>query len=139
MNRRHGNVQLPKIELINVKEKYKKKQMNGHFSDRMLQLIQEALDLKEQVILFQNRRGYSPVVECNTCGVSPECPNCDVTLTFHKFKQELRCHYCSYQRAMPNSCAACGSNTLDTKGFGTEQIELELKELFPNLKLVEWI
>ena len=135
LNRRHGNVQLPKIELINVKEKFKKKEMKGHFSDRLLALIQEALDLKEQVILFQNRRGYSPVVECKTCGVSPECPNCDVTLTFHKFKYELRCHYCSYQRAMPNSCGACGSNTLDTKGFGTEQIELELKALFPDFKI----
>ena len=135
LNRRHGNVQLPKIELINVKEKYRKKEMKGHFSDRLLTLIQEALDLKEQVILFQNRRGYSPVVECKTCGVSPECPNCDVTLTFHKFKHELRCHYCSYQRAMPNSCGACGSNTLDTKGFGTEQIELELKEIFPAFKI----
>jgi len=135
LNRRHGNVQLTKIELINVKEKHRKKEMKGHFSDRLLTLIQEALDLKEQVILFQNRRGYSPVVECKTCGVSPECPNCDVTLTFHKFKHELRCHYCSYQRAMPNSCGACGSNTLDTKGFGTEQIELELKEIFPAFKI----
>ena len=135
LNRRHGNVQLPKIELIDVKEKQRKKEMNGHFSDRMLGLIQEALDAKDQVILFQNRRGYSPVVECKTCGVSPECPNCDVTLTFHKFKQELRCHYCNYQRAMPNSCGACGSNTLDTKGFGTEQIEMELKALFPNFKI----
>ena len=94
--------------------------------------IQEALDEKEQVILFQNRRGFSPVVECKTCGVSPQCPNCDVSLTFHKFKNELRCHYCNYQRAMPNNCGACGSNQLDTKGFGTEQIELELKKLFPN-------
>ncbi|ARV05695.1 primosomal protein N' [Polaribacter sp. SA4-10] len=135
LNRRHGNVQLPKIELIDVKEKQRKKEMKGHFSDRMLKLIQEALDEKEQVILFQNRRGYSPVVECKTCGVSPECPNCDVTLTFHKFKHELRCHYCNYQRAMPNSCGACGSNTLDTKGFGTEQIELELKDLFPDFKI----
>jgi primosomal protein N' (replication factor Y) len=135
LNRRHGNVQLPKIELIDVKEKHRKKEMSGHFSDRMLKLIQEALDNKEQVILFQNRRGYSPVVECKTCGVSPECPNCDVTLTFHKFKHELRCHYCNYQRAMPNSCGACGSNTLDTKGFGTEQIELELKALFPDFKI----
>lgn len=135
LNRRHGNLQLPKIELIDVKEKQRKKEMKGHFSDRMLKLIQQALDEKEQIILFQNRRGYSPVVECKTCGVSPQCPNCDVTLTFHKYRNELRCHYCNYQRAMPNSCGACGSNTLDTKGFGTEQIELELKELFPDYKI----
>ena len=135
LNRRHGNVQLPKIELVNVKEKYKKKEMKGHFSDRMLALIQEALDLKEQVILFQNRRGYSPVVECKTCGVSPQCPNCDVSLTYHKFKNELRCHYCSHHQAMQYSCGACGSQELNTKGFGTEQIELELKELLPEVTI----
>ncbi|QTE23082.1 replication restart helicase PriA [Polaribacter cellanae] len=135
LNRRFGNVQLPKIELIDVKEKHRKKEMKGHFSDRMLKLIQEALNEKEQIILFQNRRGFSPVVECKTCGISPQCPNCDVSLTFHKFRHELRCHYCNYQRAMPNSCGSCGSNTLDTKGFGTEQIELELKELFPDFKI----
>ena len=135
LNRRFGNVQLPKIELIDIKEKHRKKEMKGHFSDRLLVLIQEALDEKEQVILFQNRRGFSPIVECKTCGVSPQCPNCDVSLTYHKYKNELRCHYCNYQRAMPNNCSACGSNTLDTKGFGTEQIELELKELFPDYSI----
>ena len=132
LTRRFGNVQLPKIELIDVKEKQRKKEMKGHFSDRMLKLITEALEEKEQVILFQNRRGFAPILECTTCGISPQCPNCDVSLTYHKYKSELRCHYCSYQRAKPNSCSACGSNTLDTKGFGTEQVELELKELFPN-------
>ncbi len=132
LNRRYGNVLLPKIELIDAKEKHRKKEMKGHFSDRLLKLIQEALNEKEQVILFQNRRGFSPVVECTTCGVSPQCPNCDVSLTYHKFKHELRCHYCNYQRAMPNNCDACGSNSLDHKGFGTEQIELELRALFPD-------
>ena len=135
LNRRFGNVQLPKIELIDIKEKHRKKEMTGHFSDSMLRLITDALEEKEQVILFQNRRGFSPVVECKTCGISPQCPNCDVSLTYHKFRHELRCHYCNYQRAMPNSCSACGSNTLDTKGFGTEQIELELKELYPDHKI----
>ena len=135
LNRRYGNVQLPKIELIDIKEKHRKREMTGRFSDTMLRLITDALEEKEQIILFQNRRGYSPVIECKTCGVSPQCPNCDVSLTYHKYKQELRCHYCSYQRAMPNSCSACGNNTLDTKGFGTEQIELELKELYPNHKI----
>jgi primosomal protein N' (replication factor Y) len=135
LNRRFGNVQLPKIELIDIKEKHRKKEMKGHFSDKLLLLIQEALDEKEQIILFQNRRGFSPIVECKTCGVSPQCPNCDISLTYHKYKNELRCHYCNYQRAMPNNCSACGSNTLDTKGFGTEQIELELKELFPDYSI----
>lgn len=132
LNRRHGNVQLPVIELLDIKEKHRKREMKGHFSDTLIQQIQHALGDKEQVILFQNRRGFSPIVECKTCGVSPQCPNCDVTLTFHKYNHELRCHYCNYQRAMPNSCGACGGSQLDTKGFGTEQIELELKELFPD-------
>ncbi|WP_456243527.1 replication restart helicase PriA [Tenacibaculum xiamenense] len=135
LNRRYGNIQLPKIELIDIKEKYKKKRMKGHFSDRLLEMITEALNEKEQVILFQNRRGFSPVVECKTCGVSPQCPNCDVSLTYHKYRNELKCHYCHYHRAMPNACGACGSSTLDTKGFGTEQIELELKDLFPDKKI----
>ncbi len=90
LNKRFGDVQFPKIELIDIKEKHRKKQMIKHFSDRMLQLITAALENKEQVILFQNRRGYSPVVECNTCGTAPQCPNCDVTLTYHKFKGELK-------------------------------------------------
>lgn len=132
LNRRFGNIQLPKIELIDIKEKHRKKRMNGHFSDRLLKMMEEALDEKEQIILFQNRRGFSPVLECTTCGVAPQCPNCDVSLTYHKYRSELKCHYCNYQRAKPNGCSACGSNALDTKGFGTEQIELELKELFPN-------
>ena len=132
LNRRFGEVLLPKIELIDIKEKHRKKRMTGHFSDRLLQLITDALEAKEQVILFQNRRGFSPVVECTTCGVAPQCPNCDVSLTYHKFKNELRCHYCNYQRAMPHNCAACGSTALDTKGFGTEQLELELKALYPD-------
>ena len=135
LNRRFGNVMLPEIELVDIKEGYRKKRMTGHFSERLLFLINEALDDKEQVILFQNRRGYSPIVECKSCGVSPQCPNCDVSLTYHKFKGELQCHYCNYSRNMPNTCQACGSPTLDTKGFGTEQIELELHELFPNHKV----
>ena len=135
LNRRFGNVLLPEIELVDIKEGYRKKRMKGHFSERLLLLIHEALDEKEQVILFQNRRGYSPVVECKACGVSPECPNCDVSLTYHKLRNELQCHYCGYNNTMPKTCAACGSPALDTKGFGTEQIELELQELFSDKKV----
>ena len=135
LNRRFGNLLLPEIELVDIKEGYRKKRMTGHFSERLMTLIQEALKEKEQVILFQNRRGYSPIVECKTCGVAPQCPNCDVSLTYHKFKNELRCHYCGYNKAMPETCGACGSPNLDTKGFGTEQIELELQELFPEAKV----
>jgi len=135
LTKRFGEVQLPDIELVDIKEKHRKKRMNGHFSDRLILEIEEALKNKEQVVLFQNRRGYSPVVECETCGVSPECPNCDVSLTFHKYRKELRCHYCNYRQAMPQNCGACGSTKLTTIGFGTEQIELELNELFPEVKI----
>ncbi|MEZ4875876.1 MAG: primosomal protein N' [Flavobacteriaceae bacterium] len=132
LKERFGNVLMPKMELIDIRDALKKKKMTGHFSDRLLEEMTEALNNKEQIILFQNRRGYSPVVECTTCGVSPQCPNCDVSLTYHQYKDELRCHYCGYRMAMLISCLACGMDTLDTKGFGTEQIELELKDLFPN-------
>ncbi|WP_262902484.1 replication restart helicase PriA [Lutimonas saemankumensis] len=132
LDRRYGDVLLPEIELVDIKEKHRKKRMKGHFSDRLLALMEEALSEKEQIILFQNRRGYSPVVECSTCGVAPQCPNCDVSLTYHKFNNELKCHYCGYQQGLPRTCPACENPTLDTKGFGTEQIELELQELFPD-------
>jgi primosomal protein N' (replication factor Y) len=132
LSKRYGNVLMPKIELVDIKEKHRKKQMKGHFSDTLLEAIKESLMEGEQVILFQNRRGFSPIVECNTCGIAPQCPNCDVSLTYHQFKNELRCHYCGYHMAMLQSCMACGSETLDAKGFGTEQIETELKTLFPD-------
>ncbi|QIE60796.1 primosomal protein N' [Rasiella rasia] len=132
LKERFGNVMMPEIELVDVKERHKKRLMTGHFSDRMLEEINEALALEEQVILFQNRRGFSPFVECTTCGVAPQCPNCDVSLTYHQHKNQLRCHYCGYKMHMLVSCMACGSETLDTKGFGTEQIETELKVLYPD-------
>ncbi|MHA7057094.1 replication restart helicase PriA [Aquimarina sp. M1] len=132
LNRRYGNVLMPDINLVDIKTKYKKKEMTGHFSDTLLLAIREALKEKEQVILFQNRRGYSPVVECNTCGHSPQCPNCDVSLTYHNYRNQLRCHYCGHHIAMLQKCMACDSHELSTKGFGTEQIENELRELFPD-------
>ena len=135
INRRYNNVQLPEIELVDLAEKYKKKRMKGHFSDRMIEEITEALEEGYQVILFQNRRGYSPIVECNTCGHSPQCTNCDVSLTYHQYRGQLRCHYCGYTSAMLQKCMACGTSNLDTKGFGTEQIETEAKTLFPKAKV----
>jgi primosomal protein N' (replication factor Y) len=132
LKERFGKVLLPDIELIDIKEKSRKKQMKGHFSDSLLEAIHQALADNHQVLLFQNRRGYAPVVSCTTCGVSPQCTQCDVSLTYHKFKNELRCHYCGYHKPMPVSCEACGNTTLDTKGLGTEQIEAELHTLFPN-------
>jgi len=135
ITRRYGDVLMPDMELVDIKEKHRKKRMKGHFSDRLLEEIEETLENGEQVILFQNRRGYAPIIECNTCGHSPQCPNCDVSLTYHQYKNQLRCHYCSHHIAMQQQCLACGSHELDTKGFGTQQIEQELKELLPEVKV----
>lgn len=132
MHTRFNDVLPPEVELIDLKDKYKKKRMKGHFSDRLLEEMQLALDEGQQIILFQNRRGFSPIIECLTCGHSPQCPNCDVSLTFHQYKKQLRCHYCSYNMAVQERCQACGSPDMDTKGFGTEQIEEEVKSLFPD-------
>ena len=132
---RFGNVSMPDIELVDLKDKYFRKKMSGHFSDTLIEEITIALSLGEQVILFQNRRGFSPVVECMTCGHVPQCQQCDVSLTYHKHKNQLRCHYCGYSMANPTSCHACSSVHLTTKGFGTEQIQQELITLFPAAKI----
>jgi len=132
---RFGKVQMPEIHLVDLKDKYFRKKMSGHFSDELIESISEALSLGEQIILFQNRRGYSPVVECMTCGHVPQCAQCDVSLTYHKHKNQLRCHYCGYSMANPTNCHVCSSVDLTTKGFGTEQIQQELIALFPNAKI----
>lgn len=132
---RFGNVMMPGIELVDLKDKYFRKKMTGHFSDVLIEEINIALSLGEQVILFQNRRGYSPVIECITCGHVPQCQQCDVSLTYHKHKNQLRCHYCGYTTAKPTHCHSCSSVDLTTKGFGTEQIEQELVAIFPHSKI----
>ncbi|WP_299555794.1 primosomal protein N' [Seonamhaeicola sp.] len=132
---RYNNVLMPDIELVDIKDKLKRKRMKGHFSDRLIEEMTEVLAEGQQIILFQNRRGFSPIVECNTCGHSPQCPNCDVSLTYHQYRNQLRCHYCGYNMAMLQDCMACGSPDLDNKGFGTEQIEEEVKILFPEAKV----
>ena len=135
ISERFGNVRMPNIELVDLKDKYFRKKMTGHFSDVLIEEITNALSLGEQVILFQNRRGYSPVIECITCGHVPQCQQCDVSLTYHKHKNQLRCHYCGYTMAKPTHCHECSSVDLTTKGFGTEQIEQELLSIFPNSKI----
>ncbi len=139
LSERFGKVQMPNMELVDLKDSYFRKQMKGHFSTTLIDAISEAFSLGEQVILFQNRRGFSPVLECMTCGNVPQCQQCDVSLTYHKFKNQLRCHYCGYAMAKPTNCHSCSSVHLTTKGFGTEQIELELAELFPtkNIKRMD--
>ncbi len=133
--KRYGNVMMPIIELVDLKDKYFRKKMTGHFSDILIEEIMKAISLGEQVILFQNRRGYSPVLECMTCGHVPQCQLCDVSLTYHKHKNQLRCHYCGYSIAKPNRCHSCSSIDLTAKGFGTEQIQQELTTLFPSSKI----
>ncbi|KQO22720.1 primosomal protein N' [Flavobacterium sp. Leaf82] len=134
LTERYNNVRMPEIVLVDLKDKHFRKKMTGHFSDLLIEEIAEALSLGEQVILFQNRRGYSPIIECLTCGHVPHCQQCDVSLTFHKHKNQLRCHYCGYSIAKPTHCHSCSSIDLTTKGFGTEQIEQELVSLFPKAK-----
>ncbi|GGZ91166.1 replication restart helicase PriA [Algibacter mikhailovii] len=132
---RYNNVLMPDIELVDINEKQKKKRMKGHFSDRLIEEMTETLKEGHQIILFQNRRGFSPIVECKTCGHAPQCPNCDVSLTYHQYRQQLRCHYCGYHAVMIKTCEACGSPEIDSKGFGTEQIEEEVKALFTEYKV----
>ena len=135
ITKRYGNVMMPNIELVDLKDKYFRKKMNGHFSDVLVESITNAVSLGEQVILFQNRRGYSPLLECLTCGHVPQCQQCDVSLTYYKHKNQLRCHYCGYSIAKPTHCHSCSSVHLTTKGFGTEQIQQELSILFPDYKI----
>lgn len=135
LTERFSKVPLPEVELVDLKVKYFRKQMQGHFSDVLINQISDALALGEQVILFQNRRGYSPVLECLTCGHVPQCSQCDVSLTYHKHKNQLRCHYCGYSMAKPTNCEACSSIDLTTKGLGTEQIQQEVQTIFPSARV----
>lgn len=133
LNERYKDIQMPEILPIDIKELARKKRMNGQFSSALLEHIRMALDKKEQVILFQNRRGYAPMVECKTCGWVPKCKNCDVSLTYHKGINQLTCHYCGYTYQVPRSCPACESIELVNRGFGTEKVEDDIKILFPEI------
>lgn len=137
---RYGGIDLPQIELINLKEAHRKKQMEGMFSKELVEAITNTIKSNKQVILFQNRRGYAPVLECTSCGYAPQCTQCDVSLTYHQTQNQLRCHYCSYHIAVPQQCHACGMPTLTTKGVGTQQIEEQVKRLFPQVKVgrMDW-
>ena len=137
---RFGGILMPRIECIDLKEAHRKKEMTGFFSKELITAIKSVLENNKQVILFQNRRGYAPVMECFTCGHIPQCTNCDVTLTYHQYNQQLRCHYCGYHIAKPISCSACGSNSLNVKGMGTQQIEEQVNELLPEYQVarMDW-
>ena len=131
LKERYKEIQLPEIIPVDIHELHRKKRMNGPFSPLLLQYIHEALDQKQQVILFQNRRGFAPMIECNTCGWVPKCNNCDVSLTFHIGLNQLTSHYCGYTYQLPHKCPACEGTDLRNRGFGTEKIEDDIKILFP--------
>lgn len=131
LDKRHGDAQLPDIVLADMSQERKDKTLKGEFSRTLLQAIQETLAQQEQVIIFQNRRGYSPVVHCQDCDWVPKCINCAVSLTYHQYRHALICHYCGYREALPSQCPTCSSNRLLTVGYGTEKLEEELKLHFP--------
>ena len=131
MHTRFADIALPKIETIDIRKAHLKKEMKQQFAPKMLNAIQETLATGKQVILFQNRRGYSPVMSCGTCAYTPNCNSCDVSLTYHKWNKQLKCHYCGYTKQVPEVCPSCTAKDFSDKGFGTEQIEESLKELLP--------
>jgi primosomal protein N' (replication factor Y) len=132
---RFGGVEMPTTEVVSIAEETKKKTMQSHFTSVLMNDITTALAAKEQVILFQNRRGYAPIIICKVCAYTPKCINCDVSLTYHKSSGKLHCHYCGYKEDSPSVCPACGSTQLEYKGFGTEKVEDELKLLLPDARI----
>lgn len=135
LNIRFGEAVLPEIQVISIPEEMKNKTIQSHFSNVLMQELVSALDKKEQAILFQNRRGYVPLLICKTCGFTSKCINCDVSLTMHKSTGKLHCHYCGYKEDMYAVCPACGSAHLEQKGYGTEKIEDELALLLPDARI----
>ncbi|WKN33979.1 primosomal protein N' [Porifericola rhodea] len=135
LNKRFGNAQLPEIELVDIRKEKKRRTMREDFSSVLLQQMEAVLGLKEQVIIFQNRRGYSPYILCEDCGHIPKCNQCDVSLTYHQFAYELRCHYCGHHEKLHLECEACGSTKLKTAGYGTEKLEEEIQMLIPDARV----
>lgn len=135
LKERFGDSKLPEVKIINVTEEGRKEQMFSYFSATLLQNITDALERKEQVILFQNRRGHTPFVQCNTCGWVAKCVNCDVSLTYHKSTNHLHCHYCGHTEPPIQVCPACGLPHIESKGFGTERVEEELELLIPQARI----
>ncbi len=135
LTERFGGVSLPKIEVVSITDETKRKTMESHFTGVLMADMKQALGNQEQVILFQNRRGYAPVLMCRICAFTPRCVNCDVSLTYHKSSRKLHCHYCGYKEDTLNICPACGSTHLEYKGFGTEKIEDELSVLLPKSRI----
>ena len=135
LSERYAGLQLPRISIIDLKRQYHRKEMYDHFSDPLVARMQEVLTSGKQVILFQNRRGYAPLLQCTACGQTPRCVNCDVPLTLHMRLQEMTCHYCGYHTPIPAQCPACGGK-MRVQGFGTERLEEEVKKLFPEARVM---
>ena len=135
LDRRFGDMQMPEITVVDTKDLQRRKMMNGPFSPLLLSSMRRALDNKEQVILFQNRRGFAPMIECRECGWTPRCEACDVSLTYHKNLGQLTCHYCGRTYAVPDVCPCCGSRDLRGRGYGTEKVEDKVMELFPDARV----
>jgi len=135
MSERYGGSVLPELKVIDLKEQSRKQQMQSHFSLPLIEAIKSTVASGRQVILFQNRRGYSPTLRCDSCGWACECVHCDVTLTYHKHRHKLQCHYCGYQKEVVKECPACSSTKLQMQGFGTEKIEDDLKVYLPELRI----
>ena len=135
LKERYKGIQLPHIEKVDIKELAHQKRMKGPFSPMLVEEIRKALDNKEQVILFQNRRGFAPMLECHTCAWVPKCKNCDVSLTYHKGMNQMTCHYCGYTIPVPRMCPACGGTDLRNHGFGTERVEDDVKLVFPEARV----
>ena len=135
MKQRFGEIDMPEMITANIAEETRVKSMKGHFTSVLFNEIERAVNNHEQVILFQNRRGYAPMLECQNCHWMPKCTNCDIHLTYHKYIDSLKCHYCGYSQKVPQSCHACGSHLLNLKGLGTEKVEDELNIYFPNARV----
>ncbi|HEU4718127.1 MAG TPA: primosomal protein N' [Bacteroidia bacterium] len=135
MTERYGGSTLPEITVVDIREASRKRLMKSHFSPLLLEKTEQALKANEQIIFFQNRRGFAPSIECQSCGHIPHCVRCDVSLTYHKNSNQLRCHYCGWTTNPPQQCEACGGTELKMKGFGTEKIEEELSLIFPGVKV----
>ncbi|MDR2955426.1 MAG: primosomal protein N' [Prevotella sp.] len=135
LTKRYEEIELPHISVINIKELRRKKQMKSLLSPPLVEEIKEALDKKEQIILFQNRRGFSSMLECKNCSWTPHCTHCDVSLTYHKGQQLMICHYCGATYRVPSECPDCKTPTLDTLGYGTERVEEEVASLFPETSI----
>lgn len=135
LSQRYKDIQLPTIEVVDIKDLRRRKLMSGPFSPRLIAAVRDALQRGEQAILFQNRRGFAPMIECHTCGWVPHCPNCDVSLTYHKSMNVLTCHYCGYTERVPEQCPNCESKDIKGRGYGTEKIEDEIMEVFPDARI----